>query len=388
MARTLGSCVERRNASGGARPRASLCYPAVPAAHENHCRRSMAPKIVHVNTARGYRGGERQTELLIRGLATRGVRQGLIARRGADLANRVRDVAIDIREVNGGLLSVTGATRDAALLHVHEGRSVYAAYLRAVLSGTPYVITRRVNNPIRDHWFAHRAYARAAYVAAVAPQVAAIVRAYDPKIPVGVVHSGSSGLPVDHDAAARIRQSFAGKLIVGHVGALDNGQKGQEFIIVVARELALSHPDVHFMLVGGGDDEAMLKGLAAGLENITFTGFVDNVGDYLAAFDIFILPSNREGIGSILLDAMEQGLPVIASRVGGVPDIVHHEINGLLVEPANPPQLRDAILALRADPARRRAYGERGREFAKDYTGEAMWRKYFALYESLLGPLT
>ena len=69
----------------------------------------------------------------------------------------------------------------------------------------------------------------------------------------------------------------------------------------------------------------MLKAAAAGLSNLTFTGFVDNVGDYLAAFDIFILPSNREGIGSILLDAMEQGLPVIASRVGGVPDIVHHD---------------------------------------------------------------
>ena len=114
-----------------------------------------------------------------------------------------------------------------------------------------------------------------------------------------------------------------GKFLVGHVGALDNGQKGQEFIIAAARELERSHPDVHFMLVGGGDDEAMLRSAAAGLSNLTFTGFVDNVGDYLAAFDVFILPSNREGIGSILLDAMEQGLPVIASRVGGVPDIVH-----------------------------------------------------------------
>src|SRR5688572_13827745 len=247
--------------------------------------RSMAPKIVHVNTARGYRGGERQTELLIRGLATRGVRQALVARRGGELADRVGDVDVDVRRVNGGLLSVTGATRDASLLHVHEGRSVYAAYLRSLLSGTPYVITRRVNNPIRNHWFAHRAYRRAAYVAAVAPQVAETVRAYDPKIMVGVVHSGSSGLPVDAATAATIRTSLAGKLVVGHVGALDNGQKGQEFIIAVARELERSHPDIQFMLVGGGDDEALLKTLAAGLSNVTFTGFVDNVGDYLAAFD-------------------------------------------------------------------------------------------------------
>ena len=86
------------------------------------------------------------------------------------------------------------------------------------------------------------------------------------------------------------------------------------------------------------------RSAAAGLSNLTFTGFVDNVGDYLAAFDVFILPSNREGIGSILLDAMEQGLPVVASRVGGVPDIVHDRKNGLLIDPASPAQLRDAIL--------------------------------------------
>lgn len=347
----------------------------------------MPAKIVHVNTARGYRGGERQTELLIRGLASRGVRQALVARRRAPLAGRISDIDVEIREVSGGLFSVARATRDASLIHVHEGRSVYAAFLRSLLSGTPYVITRRVNNPIRDHWFAHKAYARAACVAAVAPQVAEIVKAYDASIPVRVIHSGSSSLPVDAAAAARIRAQFPGKIIVGHVGALDNSQKGQEYVITLAREIESSHPDLQFVFVGGGEDAAMLEAAAAGLRNVAFVGFVDNVGDYLAAFDIFVLPSNREGIGSILLDAMEQGLPVIASSVGGVPDIVHHDENGLLIEPANPAQLRDAILALRADAPRRRAMGERGREFAKDFTGDAMWRKYLAVYESLIGPL-
>jgi glycosyltransferase involved in cell wall biosynthesis len=125
--------------------------------------------------------------------------------------------------------------------------------------------------------------------------------------------------------------------------------------------------------------------MAAGIGNLTFMGFKNNVGDYLAAFDVFILPSNREGIGSILFDAMDQGLPVVASRVGGVQDIVHDGDNGLLIDPASPDQLRDAILKLRNEPELRRAYGARGRELAKDFTSEAMWRKYLALYESVLG---
>jgi glycosyltransferase involved in cell wall biosynthesis len=345
----------------------------------------MTIKIAHVNVAKSYRGGERQTELLIRCLQDSGFEQILVARRGAPLTGRLGDTTIDVRAVSGGSLSVARATADADLVHVHEGRSVYGAYLRSLLSGTPYVITRRVNNPIRDHWIAHKVYRRASQVVAVAPQVADVLRAYDSKIRVDVVHSSSSGLAVDAAGSAAIRAAFPGKIIVGHVGALDNDQKGQEYIVATAGALASSHPDLHFVLVGGGEDEAMLRSLAAGLSNVTFTGFVDNVGDYLAAFDVFVLPSNREGIGSILLDAMDRGLPVIASRVGGVPDIVHDGDNGILIEPRRVDQLGAAILALRADPARRRALGENGRELAKGFTADAMARKYFAIYQSVLG---
>jgi glycosyltransferase involved in cell wall biosynthesis len=281
-------------------------------------------------------------------------------------------------------LAVALATRNADLIHVHEGRSVYGAYFRSLISQTPYVVTRRVNNPIREHWLAHRAYRRAACVAAVAPQVAEIVSGYDSRIRLRVIHSGSSGLTVNDARAASIRNAFAGKFLVGHVGALDNAQKGQEYIIRVAEQLQQSHPDIQFMLVGGGDDEAMLRVAAAGLRNLTFAGFVDNVGDYLAAFDLFILPSTREGIGSILLDAMEQRLPVVASRVGGVPDIVHDGKNGILTDPRRPDQLHAAILRLRESPELRRRFGECGQRIAKDFTAQVMAEKYLALYRSVI----
>ena len=347
----------------------------------------MAPLIAHVNTARGYRGGERQTELLIQGLSRRRVRQVLIARSGSEISQRVRKLGIDVREVSGGPLSVAFATGGVALLHLHEGRSVYGAYFRSLASGIPYVVTRRVDNPIGRHWLAHRAYRRAAAVAAVAPQIADIVRAYDPAIAVRVIHSGSTGFTVDAAKAGALRAQWPGRLVVGHVGALDNAQKNQRLIIGVARELERSHPELQFVLVGGGDDEPMLKAEAAGLSNVVFTGFVQNVGDYLAAFDLFILPSNREGIGGILFDAMEQGLAVIVSAVGGLPDIVRDGENGLLIEPARADQLRAAILELAAAPERRRQMGIRGREIAKEFTAEAMCRKYVELYESLLGPI-
>jgi glycosyltransferase involved in cell wall biosynthesis len=339
--------------------------------------------VAHVNVARGYRGGERQTELLIRELDG-DVEQVLIARRGQPLARRLADVDVEIREVSGNFIGVALVAGGVDLLHVHEGRSVYGAYLRSLFAGTPYVLTRRVDNPIKNHRIAHAAYRRAAAVVAVAPQVAEIVERYDPRINVRVIHSGSSGLAVDADNVAAIRRGFPGKFIVGHVGALDNAQKGQEFIIAVARELQHAAPALQFVLVGGGADEAWLKAAAAGLDNVSFTGFVDNVGDYLAAFDLFVLPSRREGIGSILLDAMDRGLAVVAACVGGVPEIVHDEATGLLIDPETPAQLEAAILRLYRDPLLRRRLGDAGQALAKSYTAAVMAAKYLEIYRAVV----
>jgi glycosyltransferase involved in cell wall biosynthesis len=340
--------------------------------------------VAHVNVARGFRGGERQTELLIRELEKRQVRQVLVARRDGMLAERIASENVEIRTVSGNPFGVALACGGVDLIHVHEGRSVYGAYLRSLISGTPYVVTRRVNNPVRRHFFAYRAYRRAAFVAAVASQVGLSMQEFDANLRVRIVHSGSSGLEVNPQCVARLRERFEGRFIVGHVGALDNAQKGQEYIIQTARSLQASHPDICFVLVGGGEDEAALKGLARGLENLSFTGFVENVGDYLALFDVFILPSNREGVGSILLDAMERRLPIIASRVGGVPDIVHDGKNGLLIDPARPDQLEEAILTLRQAPEQRRRLGNAGFEIAKQFTAAAMAEKYLSLYEQCL----
>ena len=345
----------------------------------------MAFTIAHVNVSQGYRGGERQTELLIQGLERSNLRQVLVARKGSLLAKRINSAGLETRQVTGNPLGVALACKGVDLVHVHEGRSVYAAYLRSLCSGTPYIVTRRINNALGTHWLAHKAYRRAAIVVAVAPQVGDVIRQLAPEIDPQIVYSSTSGFEVDKAISKSIRDAYRGNLLVGHVGALDNNQKGQEFIIDVARQLEKSNPEIHFLLVGQGGDEKMLKEAAAGLRNLTFIGFVENVGDYLAAFDVFILPSLKEGIGSILLDAMEQGLPIVASNVGGVPEIVRDDENGILIEPARPDQLRAAILHLCAEPNLRFEMGQRGKLVATDFTANTMCEKYLDLYRSILG---
>lgn len=343
-------------------------------------------RVAHLNLARGFRGGERQTELLIRGLANSELEQILVARRNSPLMGRLADQDVEFRPVSGGMLSALGATHDVDIVHSHEGRGVYVAWCRSLMSGTPYVITRRVNNPLRNSRVTHAAYRRASFVAGVAGRVAEIVREYDDQVRVGVVYSCNSALDVDPESARSIRQRYGNKWLVGNIGALDNVQKGQEYIIDVAGQLQDTHPDIHFLLIGAGDDESMLREMAAGLRNLNFVGFVDNVGDYLAALDLFILPSNKEGIGSILMDAMVQGVPIVASKVGGVPEIVTDNKNGILIQAGRTDQLKAAILRMHADKTACRQIGERGRSIGGKFTAASMSAQYLDIYRKILEP--
>jgi glycosyltransferase involved in cell wall biosynthesis len=345
----------------------------------------MTLQVAHVNLARGFRGGERQTELLIRGLADHNVRQVLVARSNSPLVARLDDVDLEVRGCSGSLWGGFRATRGADLVHSHEGRGVYAAWLRSIMSGTPYVITRRVNNPIGTGALTQRVYRRAAFVVSISAEVADVVRRYDPRIHSRIIHSSSSNLPVNDDTVRDIRDRFPGKWLIGNIAALDNAQKGQEYIIDVARELCESHPDLQFLLIGDGADAAMLQNKANGLANITFTGFVDNVGDWLAALDLFVFPSNKEGMGSVLLDAMDRELPIIASRAGGIPSIVKDGENGILIDARRPDQLREAILRLHADAGLRASLGSKGRDFSSGFGPEVMSAAYRALYDEVLG---
>jgi glycosyltransferase involved in cell wall biosynthesis len=342
--------------------------------------------VCHVNLARGFRGGERQTELLVRELAARGLSQTLVARRHQPLLERLAGTAgLELVPVGSSAPAAALRCGRAAVIHAHEARGAHAACLRHALTRQPYLLTRRVSNLPGGDFFTRRVYRAASCVPCVAAAVARGLEAWQPGVRTAVVHSAVSELATDAGRIAALRERHAGRFLVGHVGALDDKTKGQTHIIQAARRLRERCPDARVLLIGGGADEARLQAAAADLDNLEFTGFVDHVGDYLSVLDVLILPSNIEGIGGILLDAMQFGLPVVASRVGGLPEIVRDGDNGLLVDPASPDQLVAAIARLHDSPELRAAMGERGREFVSDFTPAKMAERYLRLYESACG---
>lgn len=347
-----------------------------------------AALIAHINLARGFRGGERQTELLLRELATLGWRQRLVARRGEPLARRLAGAGrIELAEVTGNVLAAAGAMRGAALVHVHEARGLQAAFVQQLLGGAPYLVTRRVQQGPTQHGLNRAMYRRAAAIVVLSRAIGAAVVALDPALRCRVIPSAVAALPVDPGRAAEIRAQFGG-FLVGHVGALVDSHKGQRQILAMARETARSAPTIHYLLIGTGRDEASLREQGAGLANVHFVGEIADVGNYLAACDVFLYPSRHEGLGSVLLDAMAAGLPVVATRVGGIPEIIHDGINGVLCEVDDIAGLTAAVLALQSDQALRERLAAANRVAAGQYSAAAMASRYVEVYRGLLPAAT
>jgi glycosyltransferase involved in cell wall biosynthesis len=271
-------------------------------------------------------------------------------------------------------------------VHAHEARSVYAGWLLSRLRGVPYLLTRRVDTPFKPSMLRRLAYRGAAQVVCLSDAIVQRIREQYPDIQPSVVPSAHAALANGSNNSASVRQRFPGKTVIGHIGALVQRHKGQQTIIDAARAVADSDPDLVFLLVGSGEDEVVFRNRANGLANIEFTGQVDNIADYLAAFDVFIFPSLHEGLGSSLLDAMSFGLPLVASKVGGIAEIVDDNVNGILIPPNDAGALVGALRRLCADSGMRQSKRDANLQKAATYGADRMAAAYERIYRSILTP--
>lgn len=311
-----------------------------------------ALRIAHIDTERTWRGGEQQAYSLMEGLKFRGHYNLLISQRGSVLSERARghfpmmEVAPwgewDLFEAHFVNRRIKSEKID--VIHAHTGHGVSLAVLAALGTKIPVVITRRVDFSLSRNYFSRWKYSRVQQVVAISEGVRRVlISSGIPDKKITVVHSG-----VDFNRYLAIHPLSKKDLgvpedcyLIGQVAALAP-HKDQNNLLEAVALLRKDVPNIRLFVVGEGELRSQLKkkSEALGLEDIVqWLGFQSNPLEFISAFDVFCLSSKEEGLGTSILDAMVLKVPVVATQVGGIPELIEHEKTGYLVPSSNAPVL-------------------------------------------------
>lgn len=181
-----------------------------------------------------------------------------------------------------------------------------------------------------------------------------------------------------HEARTKLGIS-SNTMLVGTIAEM-NKNKGLDIAIDAWKNARI--PNASLVLIGSGEDEEKLKKQASGTPSIYFVNsFKNDAANYLRALDVFILPSRTEAFGYVLLEAGYAKLPIIASDVGGIPEIIEHKKTGILVPPQNSPLLAQQIISILEDEPKRRELGENlYKKVTTAFSKERMLKDTFSIY--------
>ncbi|MCD4780914.1 MAG: glycosyltransferase family 4 protein [Candidatus Omnitrophica bacterium] len=188
----------------------------------------------------------------------------------------------------------------------------------------------------------------------------------------------------------KVREKFQlkpGHMIIGSVARLDP-IKGNDILLEAFFRLQQEFPDCYLLLVGSGSQQPMLEERCKEWriqDRVIFCGYQKNVADLINAMDIFVLASRNEGMGRVLLEAMACQKPIVASRTGGIPELIDDNKNGILVTPQQPEELYSALSQLLRQPDLRRQLGRTGFQRVNEkFSIEKMVSDIDGLYKKLL----
>lgn len=355
--------------------------------------------VLHLDEQRGWRGGEQQASYLIRGLAERGHRNWIAGRAGTPFLERdhgdanLTRIALPFRgewDVYTAWRIASESKRNAVdVVHAHTSHAHTIACIAKKLNPrVRVVVSRRVDFPPRTGWTNRKKYrAPDAYIA-ISNRIAEILREYDPGgPPVHIVHSA---IDPGRMAAAPIAKRELGLdddvEIVGNVAALVD-HKDQKTLVKAMKKVVETWPKCVLVVAGEGELRSELEILIRELglnSNIKLLGYRDDVPNLLNTFNVFVMSSKLEGLGTSVLDAMAAGVPVVATDAGGLPEMVTDGETGLLVPAQDPEALANAILEALANPQAAQDRASRAKQLLQNrFTVDRMVEGNLAVYESL-----
>lgn len=345
--------------------------------------------------------------MLARGLRSRGHQQLIVCAEGAQLEAQARRERLPVFALPAhdtlhahGIVQLRQhlLAEPADILHAHDGKSQTIAWLASLRLPVRRVASRLVTflpKGLAGGRLIYRLKYR--YTCDRIITISEFVKELlvDSGVPVDRVEAILAGIewPTDSPSSAlrsAVRADWGlgeAEFVVGHIGAF-TPEKGQDIAIQAAAFLAEKLPGMRLLLAGEASTRALQRlgpQLRAAGHRVRLLGYVEDLWRFLAGLDLYVMPSRAEGLGASVLQAMACGLAIVASRVGGLPELVVAGETGWLVPSESPKALAEAIVDAASDRARLSEFGRRGRERARQFSAEAMIDKTEAAYARVVG---
>ncbi len=360
-------------------------------------------RVLHIDSEKSWRGGQQQAIYLLEHMHRLGYPTALACKPNTAIASHCRHIGIPCfaMTMHGEMDAVTGyriaslcKKHGYTIAHLHSAHALaYGLWAKLFHRKLHIVAVRRVDfhlkkNPLSRFKYRTRQLKKIVCISDGIHRV--MVEDGIPESKLITIHSGIDlkrfdDVPLPPDFKERLGIP-ANHIVVGTVAAMA-GHKDYPNLLHAAKEILKRTDNVSFCAVGNGPDEKEIHSLADRLElggRFVFAGFRKDVGAFLKSFDVFVLPSYLEGLGTSLLDAQSVGLPVVACDTGGIPEMVRHNDNGLLVPPRDPVALSKAILTLVNSEKMRRDFGNRAKETVAAFSIDLTVQKNIELYRELL----
>ena len=357
---------------------------------------------LHVDTARTWRGGQNQVLVTLMGLRALGHRTMLVAHPGGELRQRAAE-GLDLLPLAPKTeMDLSAAWRLSRLIkqlapdivHAHDPHGVAMAALAlsmsTALAKPPLVASRRVDFHLRGSSLSRWKYRQVdCFICASEAIRQLLIGDGVPETRAVTVHEGIDLERVAAAPPAKLHEELwlpHHAPIVGNVAALVP-HKGQKHLVEAAALVVRQVPDARFVIAGEGElREALEKQIKEHhLEkHVLLAGFRPDVLSLHQAFDLFVMSSVTEGLGTSLLDAMACGKAIVATEAGGIPEVVVNGTTGLLVPPRDHEAMAQAIVTLLKDDGVRHRMGEAGLARARaHFSAERMVQETLRVYERI-----
>ncbi|MCK0163985.1 glycosyltransferase [Marinobacter sp. S6332] len=366
-------------------------------------------KILHVTFNMGFGGTEQVIRQLVNHLPVSQfnseilcidgdvgeIGQRLKAEQGISIHKLKRQPGLDWRLV----LDIRRLVKQGrfAIVHCHQYTPWFYGWLGSLGTGAGLIFTEHGRfHPDRYRhkaWLVNKLMAKSTHALVAiskATRQALVEYEFLPSSKIQVIYNGIQPPKPDLERVATIRNSLGlagGELVFGTVSRLDP-VKNQRMMLKAFSLFCLHYGSCRLLMVGDGPDRAMLENYARELgvdDKVVFTGFQSNAVDYLEATDIFLLSSHTEGTSMTLLEAMSLGKPCIVTRVGGNPELVQDETNGLLVPTNDSESMSNAMVRMAESTLLRRDLGEQASAtFYRQFSAEKMAADYTSCYQHVV----